>query len=70
MQSETRIGLIQRRTRQDAIESMARQIEAFAPVDLVRLNPITEDPKPANKDSAAPISFEALRQQLETAHLI
>ncbi|WP_371227632.1 glycosyltransferase 61 family protein [Roseovarius sp. 2305UL8-3] len=70
MQSETRVGLIQRRTRQDAVESMANQIKAFAPVDLVRLNPIKESATAANKDSAAPISFESLKEQLEAAHLI
>jgi len=74
MQSETRLGLIQRRPRVDAIEAIAQQIEAFATIDLVQLNPMKkaedEDAVLQNKDSAAPISFHKLKEQLEAAHLI
>lgn len=66
MQPETRIGLIARRDRPDVVESIAMQIEAFAPVNLVRLNPLSTP-----DDGGEPVvSFRRLKRQLERAHLI
>lgn len=72
---ETRLGLIQRRVRVEPVDAIARQIDAFAEVDLVRLNPLhraadgTLLPSVGRKQTQ-PIDFDALKAQLEEAGLI
>ena len=71
----TRVGLIQRRARVAPVDAIADQISAFAPVDLVRLDPLRRgadgDPPPSvGRTEAQPISFRALKAQLEEAGLI
>jgi len=75
MQPETRVGLIQRRNRVAPVDAIANQIQAFAPVNLVRLNPLKRDadgaPLPSvGRKEAQPIDLDLLVAQLEEARLI
>jgi capsular polysaccharide biosynthesis protein len=75
VQPDTRIGLIQRRARLAPVDAIADQINAFARVDLVRLNPLRTPPNDSKIEStgrtdAQPISFRRLKKQLEEANLI
>lgn len=75
LQSGSRIGLIQRRVQQYQVDAIANQISAFAPVDLVRLDPLcrTAEGKalaPADPEGAQPVNFDSLKAQLEEAQLI
>lgn len=75
MADGARVGLIQRRARLAPVEAIADQINAFAAVDLVRLDPLraAADGSPApsvGRTGQQPISFRALKAQLEAADLI
>lgn len=73
MQPETRIGLIQRRARLAPVNAIARQITAFAPVNLLRLDPLhrsQEDKAAATRRSADPLDLTKLTEQLEAVALI
>jgi len=75
LRPETRVGLIQRRARRAPVEAIANQITAFAPVDLVRLDPLARADDgtplpPVGRREVQPIDFEDLRAQLDQAQLI
>ncbi len=75
MQPETRVGLIQRRARAEPVDAIARQIEAFTSVNLLRLNPLRQDIDESRdpsikRENAQPIDLAKLRNQLEDAHFI
>jgi len=68
VQPKTRIGLIQRRVRRDAVDAIANQITGFADVDLQRITPLSS----ATTDQRLPdpIDFSTLIQQLEQSGFI
>ncbi len=74
MMPKTRVGLIQRRARLAPVNAIAHQIEAFADVDLTRLNPLLRQPDgklpSVGRREPQPIAFDALVEQLEQAGLI
>ena len=75
MQPETRVGLIQRRARAEPVDAIARQIEAFTSVNLLRLNPLPQDNSETRdpltgREKAQPVDLTKLRNQLEDAHFI
>lgn len=75
LQPDTRVGLIQRRVRAAPVDAIARQIEAFVRVDLIRLNPLSRAGDgtllPAvGRKQTQPIEFDQLKAQLEEAGLI
>ncbi len=75
MRPDTRVGLIQRRLRRAPVDAIANQIEAFARVDLVRLDPLCRGEDGAllpsvGRKQTQPLDFERLRAQLEAAALI
>lgn len=68
MQEGARIGLIQRRARDKAVQSIAGQITAFENVDLIRLDALTGTARHSGLPD--PMDVAALEQALAEARLI
>lgn len=73
MQPGTRVGLLQRRTRQPVFDAIAQQIESFGQADLwtsAALARLPDDPHLATPDHALPPELHQLRADLAAAGFI
>ncbi|MFU8778520.1 MAG: hypothetical protein ACNA7M_12755 [Roseovarius sp.] len=69
MSPGAKVGLIQRRTRQDVFVAIARQITGFSDVDLTTFAALS-DYAPSEEDNQRPTQMLGLRADLQAAGFI